>query len=298
LLRGFSSATAEAGFAAAVQPGYIERMDHHEIIATDGTRLVYGRVGQGTGPAVLLCHGLCSSGAQFAADAQWFAERGYDVLLPDLRGHGRSGMPDQVTDAAFAPERLWSDVDAMLNHAGVGRVHWVGNSLGGIVGLVASRDRPERLASLTLFGTALALDLPPLGWTLPLLDRVPGRAVAAQITARNTTRNRQAWPLIETMLAHYDAQAGAAIVRHIRRYDLTAVARAWMGPGLVLVGGEDKAVNRVLIGQLDALRGQANWRIEHLAEGGHCANLDATEAWRRALGDFVEGAIAGGSPAP
>lgn len=273
-------------------------MDQHEIIAEDGTRLVYGRVGQGGGPALLLCHGLCAAGAQFEADAHWFARHGYDVLLPDLRGHGRSGVPEPATDAAFAPERLWSDIDAMLDHAGVGRVHWVGNSLGGIVGLVASRERPERLASLTLFGTALALNLPPLGWTLPLLDRVPGRAVAATITARNTTSKRQAWPLIEAMLAQYDARAGAAIVRHIRRYDLTDVARAWMGPGLVLVGGEDKAVNRVLIGQLDALRGQANWRIEHLAEGGHCANLDATEAWRRALGDFVEGAIAGGSPAP
>ena len=262
-------------------------MNQHEIIARDGTRLAYGRVGRGAGPALLLCHGLCSSGAQFEADAHWFAGHGFDVLLPDLRGHGRSGVPDQVTDAAFAPERLWSDIDAMLDHAGVGQTHWVGNSLGGIVGLVASRDRPERLASLTLFGTALALDLPPLGWTLPLLDRVPGRAVAAQITARNTTRNRQAWPLIQAMLAQYDARAGAAIVRHIRRYDLTAVARAWTGPGLVLVGGADRAVNQVLLGQLDALREQANWRIEHLADGGHCANLDATEAWRTAVLNFV-----------
>ncbi len=273
-------------------------MDQHEIIAEDGTRLSYRRIGPDGGPALLLCHGLCSSGAQFDADAHWFAGRGFDVLLPDLRGHGRSGMPDHCTDAAFAPERLWSDIDAMLDHAGVGRVHWVGNSLGGIVGLVASRERPERLASLTLFGTALALNLPPLGWTLPLLDRVPGRAVAAQITARNTTRNRQAWPLIETMLAQYDAQAGATIVRHIRRYDLTEAARAWMGPGLVLVGGEDRAVNQVLVGQLDALRGRANWRIAHLAGGGHCANLDAIEAWRSAVGGFVESASAAGFPAP
>lgn len=261
-------------------------MEHHEIIAGDGTRLSYGRVGGGAGATLLLCHGLCSSGVQFEADAHWFADRGYDVVLPDLRGHGRSGEPGHITDAAFAPERLWLDIDAMLDHAGIGKVHWVGNSLGGIVGLTASRQRPERLASLTLFGTALALNLPPLGWTLPLLDRVPGRAVAAQITARNTTRNRQAWPLIETMLTQYNAQGAAAIVRHISRYDLTDVARAWTGPGLVLVGGEDRAVNRVLVPQLAALADRGNWRIEHLPKGGHCANLDATEAWRQALIEF------------
>lgn len=267
-------------------------MNHYELVTRDRTRLVYGRVGQGAGPALLLCHGLCASGAQFEDDAHWFAGHGFDVLLPDLRGHGRSGVPDQLSDAAFAPERLWSDVDAMLDHAGVGRVHWVGNSLGGIVGLVASRERPERLASLTLFGTALALNLPPLGWALPLLDRAPGRGVAARITARNTTRNRAAWPLIEAMLRHYDARAGAAIVRHIRRYDLTEVAQAWTGPGLVLVGGEDRAVNLALLPQLRALDGQANWRIDHLAGGGHCANLDATEAWRRAVLSFVTAPVA------
>jgi pimeloyl-ACP methyl ester carboxylesterase len=272
-------------------------MTSRAIIAGDGTRLHYRLVGPEAGAAIVLCHGLCASGAQFAADADWLAARGYRVLVPDLRGHGQSGMPAPIDAAAFAPERLWADIDAMLDHAGMEQVHWVGNSLGGIVGLVASRETPDRLASLTLFGTALALNLPPLGWTLPLLDRVPGRAVAAQITARNTTRNRQAWPLIETMLAQYDARAGAAIVRHIRRYDLMDVARAWTGPGLVLVGGEDRAVNQVLLGQLDALRGQDNWRIEPIAQGGHCANLDATDPWRAAVFSFVT-ASAAAAPAP
>lgn len=258
-------------------------MDHHRITASDGTALHYAQTGPRQGPTVVLCHGLCAAGGQFHADATWFAERGFRVVVPDLRGHGQSGLPQDITDAAFAPERLWSDIETILDHLDIDRVHWVGNSLGGIVGLVASRDEPGRLASLTLFGTALALNLPPLGWTLPLLDRVPGRRIAAWITARNTTRNEQARPLIQAMLAQYDAQAAAGIVRHIRRYDLLDVAKAWTGPGLVLVGGEDRAVNQALLGQLDALRGQTNWRIGHLTRGGHCANLDATHAWREAL---------------
>lgn len=273
-------------------------MEHHLISASDGTQLHYGRVRHRSGPTLLLCHGLCSSGEQFAADAHWFAGQGFDVLLPDLRGHGRSGLPNRLTDGAFSPERLHADLCAMLDHAGTAQVHWVGNSLGGIVGLVASRETPARLASLALFGTALALNLPPLGWTLPLLDRIPGRTVAARITARHTTRNRAAWPLLEAMLDQYDARAAAAIVRHIRRYDLTAEARGWTGPGLILLGGEDRAVNLALLPQLRTLDSRENWHVKRLASGGHCANLDATDAWRAAVGEFVQGTIAARFPAP
>lgn len=263
-------------------------MHSHEISASDGTRLHFTLIGPEAGPAMVLCHGLCAAGAQFGEDAGWFARRGFRVLVPDLRGHGQSGMPLAVTPEAFSPQRLRADIHAMLDYAGIGPVHWVGNSLGGILGLGTAAETPNRLASLTIFGTALALDLPPLGWIMPLLDRVPGRTLAARITARNTTDNRAALSLIETMLRQYDAQACAAIVRHIRRYDLTEEARAFRGPGLVLVGEKDRTVNRVLLRQLEMLRAAANWRIERLAQGGHCANLDATHAWRTAVLSFVQ----------
>lgn len=254
------------------------------FIASDGTPLRYGATGPEDGPVVVLCHGLGAAGRQFRDDAEHFAARGFRVLLPDLRGHGASGRPEPVTAAACAPERLEQDLAEMLDHAGAGRVHWVGNSLGGIIGLGLVAARPGRFASLALFGTALALNLPArTGVMLPLLDRVPGRALAAAITARSTTRNRAARPLIAAMLARYDAATAAGIVAHICRYDRTAAATGWTGPGLVLVGGADRAVNLALRRQLPALAGRSNWRIVELPEGGHCANLDATQAWRQAL---------------
>lgn len=262
-------------------------MEYHEIIATDGTRLHFGLIGPAAGPAMLLCHGLAAAGGQFVADADWFAERGIRVLLPDLRGHGHSGVPPTISAAGFSPERLRADLYAMADHVGMARVHWVGNSLGGILGLGAAAEAPDRLESLTLFGTALSLKLPPLGGLLPMLDVIPGRVLAAEITARNTTKNKAAWPLIADMLRQYNGRAIGEIAGHIRRYDLLAAAQGWTGPGLVLIGELDTSVNRVLVPQLQALEGKTNWRIEHLAGGGHCSNLDATEAWRRAVLSFV-----------
>jgi 3-oxoadipate enol-lactonase len=273
-------------------------MEYHEIVASDGTLLRYGLIGPRSGAAMLLCHGLCAAGGQFLADADWFSRRGIRLLLPDLRGHGQSGTPRMITAEGFSPQRMQADLLAMASHAGLGPVHWVGNSLGGILGLGVAQDAPERLASLTLFGTALSLNLPPLGGLLPLLDLLPGRPLAADITARNTTRNKAAWPLIAEMLRQYNGRAVGEIVGHIRRYDLAAAAQGWMGPGLVLVGELDRAVNRVLIPQLQTISDQPNWRVEHLAGGGHCANLDATEAWREAVFEFVTGARAGGNRPP
>lgn len=261
-------------------------MTLHTLSADDGTPLSYDLAGPGDGVPVLLCHGLGAAGMQFAADADFLAGQGYRVLVPDLRGHGASGMPPEIAAAAFAPARLRADLYAMLDQAGMAKVHWVGNSLGGILGLGAAAEQPGRLASLTLFGTALALNLPAAGWPFIALDYVPGRRLTAWMTARSTTTNRLARPLIAKMLGQYDGRAAAHVVDHIRRYDLQAAATGWAGPGLVLVGGRDGAVNRALTGQLDLLRARPNWRIVDLPQGGHCANLDARDDWRAALLSF------------
>ncbi len=262
-------------------------MHQRSLIVGDGTELSYEVTGPEGAPAILLCHGLGASGRQFEEDADWLGIQGFRVLVPDLRGHGGSGVPEPIRADGFSPAVLGADIMAMLDREGIGQVHWVGNSLGGIVGLTLAAAQTDRLASLCLFGTALALDLPPLGWVFALLDLLPGRAVAARITAANTTRNRAARPLIAQMLAAYDAGAAAAITGQIRRYDLRNAASGWAGPGLVLVGGRDHAVNRALLPQLDMLKGRPNWRIEHLAEGGHCANLDARDDWRGKVLNFV-----------
>jgi 3-oxoadipate enol-lactonase len=277
---------------APARPGQLGAMTRHCLIASDGTPLSYGLAGPRDGAPVVLCHGLGAGGAQFAADAQWFAERGFRVLLPDLRGHGQSGMPQRVEPAAFSTARLRTDLYAMLDDAGMGKAHWVGNSLGGILGLGMAQERPEKLASLTIFGTALALSLPTAGWPFIVLDYFPGRKIAARTTARTTTRSRQAQPLIEAMLNAYDRRAIAHIVEHIARYDLRAAALEWAGPAMVLVGARDRAVNRALSGQLGPLRDRPNWRIVELAGGGHCANLDATDQWRDALLAFWGGPAA------
>ena len=255
--------------------------------AADGTRLFYGITGPRDGVPVVLCHGLAANGRQFEADARYFAELGYCVIVPDIRGHGRSEFPAGYRSVGFSIPVLAGDMLALLDNAGVTGVHWVGNSLGGIIALEMIARAPERFLSLGLFGTAFRLKLPRItGPIFPLLYRVMGRGWLSELTAASTTRERSERKLIAEMIAAFDPRVGQAITGHVRRYDLTANALGWNGPMLILVGGMDRAVNLVLRPALKRIGARANWRVVQLPEGGHCANLDATEQFREELLGF------------
>jgi len=259
-------------------------MRRHFATREDGLRLAYGEVGPADGETVVLCHGLAAGGAQFSADADHFAGLGYRVLVPDLRGHGASSPARSYDPAGYAIPVMADDLIAMLDAAEARRVHWVGNSLGGILAFDLVGRSPERFASLATFGTAHALGLPEAAArAIPLLYGTLGKGLASWSTAMMTTRNKTARRLVEAMLRQFDPKVGEAIARNVRRYDLTANALAYAGPMLLLRGGRDVQVNLALAKTLPRLAGRPNFTLVELPEGGHCANLDATEAWRAAL---------------
>lgn len=260
-----------------------------EVVVTDGVRIFYEDVGPRDGVPVVLCHGLAAAGEQLAADAEYFAGLGYRVLVPDLRGHGRSGKPAAMRLDDFSIARMADDMVAMLDQAGVGPVHWVGNSLGGILALQLLPREEHRFRTLATFGTAYALSLPRLAARLlPVGYAVLGGKRLSWITGWMTTRNAAARPVIRKLVTQFDPQVGRLIAHHLASYDLVAHAAAANVPMLLLRGGRDGPVNRALGSSLAAMQGRANFTLVELPEGGHCANLDATEAWRVALLRFWE----------
>lgn len=232
----------------------------------------------------MLCHGLAASGLQFAADAEFFAAQGFRVLVPDLRGHGQSGVPATRNSRSFAIPTLADDLVAMLDHAQLGPVHWVGNSLGGIMALDLVARAPERFKTLAMFGTAFLLNLPQaLGRVLPPIHFLLGSRRLAALTAWSTTGDKSARKVIAAMAEAIDPQTIATIAASISRYDLTHAVTGFTGPMLVLVGGRDRAVNLALRPALARIGARDNLTIVDLPLAGHCANLDATADWRAAL---------------
>ena len=99
----------------------------------------------GTGPAVVLVHGMGDDGSVWAGTAEALAA-GYACTIVDLPGHGRSPAPSE--QAAYEREAVLASIDAVL--ARTGPAVYVGHSLGGYLGLTHSLTRPGAVRGLVL----------------------------------------------------------------------------------------------------------------------------------------------------
>lgn len=114
--------------------------------AADGTRLSYRVVGEGR--PLLLLHGFFSSGtANWVGNrhARLLVERGHRLVIPDLRGHGRSELPHGAD--SYPADVLVDDTFALLERLGVEELDAAGYSLGGrtVIRMLA-RGAPIRRA--------------------------------------------------------------------------------------------------------------------------------------------------------
>jgi 3-oxoadipate enol-lactonase len=100
-------------------------------------------------PVVLFCNSLLTDCSMWDDNLHSFLDR-YRVLTYDMPGQGQSkgsGPPPSI--ASLADDVAW-----MLNQLGIDRVHFVGLSLGGLVGQQFAIEYPSRLESLVLCCTA------------------------------------------------------------------------------------------------------------------------------------------------
>jgi pimeloyl-ACP methyl ester carboxylesterase len=99
-------------------------------------------------PLVLL-HGFSGTGAMWAGQLAAFGER-YRLLVPDLRGHGRTDNPGGL--AAMNHRQFGRDVAAFCRALGVERAVFCGESTGAMLLLTLGLEAPELAAALVLAG--------------------------------------------------------------------------------------------------------------------------------------------------
>ena len=104
---------------------------------------------------VFIQHGFGRNGNFFRAWVPWFA-RQYRVTRMDLRGCGQSGDPGP--DHRYSLDGFLADFTGFLEALQIDRVHYVGESLGGIIGAAAAARHPERFQSLTLISTPVRVN--------------------------------------------------------------------------------------------------------------------------------------------
>ncbi|MER5301591.1 alpha/beta fold hydrolase [Streptomyces lasiicapitis] len=112
--------------------------------APDGTALHYQL--QGSGEPLVLLSGQSNSMRWWDPVVGDFAAA-YTVVTVDWRGVGESGRPDTDT---YSTRGFADDVAAVLDHAGIGRAHVYGTSMGGRVAQWLAAEYPERVERLVL----------------------------------------------------------------------------------------------------------------------------------------------------
>jgi pimeloyl-ACP methyl ester carboxylesterase len=115
-----------------------------------GLRIHYRVIGKGS-PLVLV-HGYTSSGWSNWVSSGWvdYLSAHHTLLVPDLRGHGRSQKP--YTTAAYSIHALAEDVLAVMDREGFGTAPVFGYSMGGMVALELLLTHPDRIEAAIIGG--------------------------------------------------------------------------------------------------------------------------------------------------
>lgn len=104
-------------------------------------RMAYYEWGDPSNPEVVLCvHGLTRTGRDFDALARQLASR-YRVICPDVVGRGLSDW--LASPAFYAVPQYASDMVTLIDRLQPSRLHWIGTSMGGLIGLVYAGARTQ-----------------------------------------------------------------------------------------------------------------------------------------------------------
>src|SRR5271166_3652790 len=202
-----------------------------------GMRLHYEENSPRGRQAILMLHGLGATGASWGKHAERLGLEGYRVLLPDLRGFGRSGFPGHTSIRAMA-----QDMASLLYAQGACPAHVVGISMGGTVALQLTIESPQLVHGLVLVNTFAHLEPGSLRRRLYFLSRLVlvhtlGLASQARLVARNLFPDPEQGALRQSLydqIVQANPAGYRAVMRALGRFDVRRQLRDIRSPTLVL----------------------------------------------------------------
>jgi 3-oxoadipate enol-lactonase len=198
---------------------------------------------RGSGPPLLLVHGLMVSGEMFAPVIDHLATR-HRVIVPDLRGHGHSrGLPPPYTTAQLA-----SDVANLLDHLGILRTAVLGYSQGGAVAQQFALDHHEQCDRLMLVCThAFNMATPRErleGHLAPLLIQCLGPRRVAKLVlsqgAEGLGNERSEW--LARLMANQDRSLMVTACKETMAFDSRHRLCEITCPTLIVAASHDRAL--------------------------------------------------------
>lgn len=250
-----------------------------------GVQLYYEVHGEPGRPAVVLLHGLGADEAMWRPQAARYPAEGYFVIVPVLRGHGRSSPVPvfRVADCA-------ADLKALLDHLGIARAALIGVSLGGAVAQQFALDCPDRVERLVVtdsFSGQTGVADRFNAWVANMLLHFVAKPMLAK-TLGLAYRKPEHEP-VRRYFAERMEQTSLDQLRAARigvnRFNVLGRLRAIKAPTLVLVG---ELFGRYALGLARETASRIPGAgLQVLEGGGDPSNLLAPEAFDRAVLEFL-----------
>jgi 3-oxoadipate enol-lactonase len=254
---------------------------------TNGIELNYEIEGD-DGPWVVLSHSLACNLHMWDEQVELLRDR-FRVLAFDTRGHGKSDAPS----GAYTLDELVEDARGLLSGLGIDKAHWVGLSMGGMIGMLYALKYPETFESMVLCDTSsrIPAELAP-AWEgriktanelgMPaLVEGTLGRWFTEPfVKAGNDVIASVARMIVDTPVAGYTGCCHA-----IPKLDCTDELHAIACPVQIIVGEQD-AGTPVAMSEVihKAIPGS---ELVIIADASHLSNLEQPEKFNLALDGFL-----------
>ena len=240
--------------------------------------------GKADAPVVLMSHSILSSGMMWDEQAALLVANGWRVVRVDTRGHGESDAPA----APYSMNDLATDMVAVLDALKIRRAHYVGLSLGGMIGFGLGIHHADRWLSLCLCDARA--DAPP-AFAAPWDDRIAqARRQGCGALAESTTERWFGKPFLaahpdiagkfRNTVAATKLEGFIGCARAIQQLAFLPDVARIAAPTTLIVGANDGPLPQAMRDIQPLIAGSV---LEVIADAGHLPNIDQPEAFNAAL---------------
>lgn len=252
-------------------------------------RVHYRDEGPADGDVVVLSGSIGSTLDMWQPQIDALLTAGLRVIRYDHRGHGGTAVPT----APAALSDLGADVVELLDTLAIPRAHFVGLSLGGMVGMWLGIHHPDRIGRLGLCCTAAELGTPEDWAQRAETARSNGMAaiaddsIARWFTGQWQTENPELTRQYRAMTANTPAEGYAACCAAIGSMDVVNDLSAIAAPTVVIAGADDPAttVESHARPMAEAIPGA---RLVVLEPASHLANVEQPERFNTTVVDHLK----------
>ena len=244
---------------------------------------------EGDGPVVTFSHSLACTLAMWDEQVRALKNR-YRVLRYDTRGHGQTSAPA----GAYTLEQLAEDLKGLLDGLGITATHFVGLSMGGMIGQVFALKHPAMVQSLTLCDTTSRYPAAAAPVWEERIKTVGAKGMEPMVagtlerwfTAPFRARRRDVIERIGSMIKGTPPAGYIGCCHAIPKINVTDRLKELRCPALVIVGEEDPGTPVEMARDIHAALPGAQLAI--LRSASHLSNVEQPEEFNRVLLDFLD----------